>query len=114
MYYLQLPHDVSAVTAACLGIRRALFQELGGFDTSFPVNYNDLDLCLRVRERGYRILVDPRVEMIHVECGTRLGGTTFAERQHLRERWGQVLSQGDPYYPEGFDRATEEVRLAVR
>jgi GT2 family glycosyltransferase len=114
MYYLQLPRDVSAVTGACLGIRRDLFEELGGFDVSFPANYGDLDLCLRARELGYRIVVDPRVEMTHAECGTRRGGTTLAERQHLRKRWSQLLSQGDPYYPEAFDRTTEEVRLALR
>jgi GT2 family glycosyltransferase len=113
MYYLQLPRDVSAVTGACLGIRHRLFQDLGGFDLSFAINYGDLDLCLRTRERGYRILVDPRVQMTHLECGTRGGGTRFAERQRLRERWGQLLSQGDPFYPEAFDRTTEEPRLAV-
>ncbi len=113
MYYLQLPRDVSAVTGACLGIRQGLFQELRGFDTLFPVNYGDLDLCLRAQERGYRVLVDPRVELTHLECGTRRGGTTFAERQRLRQRWSHLLAQGDPYYPEAFDRSTEEVRLAL-
>ena len=112
MYYLQLPRDVSAVTGACLGIRKDLFQELGGFDESFPVNYNDVDLCLRVREHGYRVLVDPRVELTHLESATRTGGTTFAERQHFRRRWGHLLRQPDPYYPEAFARDTEEVRLA--
>jgi GT2 family glycosyltransferase len=112
MYYLQLPRDVSAVTGACLGIRRDLFQELGGFDESFPVNYGDVDLCLKARERGYRVLVDPRVELTHLENATRTGGTTFAERQHFRQRWGHLLRQPDPYYPEAFARDTEEVRLA--
>ncbi|MEO8028127.1 MAG: glycosyltransferase, partial [Bryobacteraceae bacterium] len=114
MYYLQLPRNVSAVTGACLGIRRGLFAELGGFDLTFPVNFGDLDLCLRTRELGYRIVVDPRVELTHVECATRQGGTSFAERQRLRERWGTLLAAGDPYYPEAFDRTTEQVRLAVQ
>lgn len=114
MPYLELAHNVSAVTGECLGIRRALFQELGSFDPEFPTKYSDLDLCLKVRERGYNILVDPRVEMIHAESGTRPAATTFAERQRLWNRWGHVLSRGDPYYPEAFDRTTEEVRLAVR
>lgn len=114
MYFLQLPRNVSAVTGACLGMRRELFEEVGGFDIAFPVNYGDLDLCLRTAERGYRIIVEPRVEMTHVECGTRRGGTTFEERQHLRQRWSRSLSHGDPFYPAVFDRTTEEVRLAVR
>ena len=113
MYYLQLPRDVSAVTGACLGIRRNVFQQVGGFDPSFPVNYNDVDLCLKVVNSGYRVVVDPRIELTHIECGTRRGGTTFAERQHFRERWGDLLVKSDPYYPEAFE-STEEVRLDVR
>ncbi len=113
MYSLQLPRNVSAVTGACLGIRKNVFQEIGGFDPAFPDNYGDLDLCLRVRKKGYRIVVDPRIELTHVECATRKGGTTFAERQRFRLRWSQVLVEGDPYFPEAFDRTTEKVRLAA-
>jgi len=113
MYYLERPRDVSAVTGACLGIRRNVFQEAGGFDLSFPVNYNDVDLCLKVASSGYRIVVDPRIELTHREGGTRRGGTTLEERQHFRERWGDLLVKGDPYYPQAFER-NEEVRLAVR
>jgi hypothetical protein len=113
MYYLQMPRDVSAITGACLGIRRNVFQEVGGFDPTFPVNYNDVDLCLKIVNSGYRVIVDPRIELTHLECGTRRGGTTFAERQHFHQRWGDLLRQSDPYYPDAFER-TEEVRLAVR
>jgi O-antigen biosynthesis protein len=113
MNYVQLPRDVSAVTGACLGIRRSVFKSLGGFNPSFPVNYYDVDFCLRVRESGYRVLVDPRVKLTHVECAARRGSATFAERQLFRERWRHVLESGDPYYPDAFDHA-EEVRLAVR
>lgn len=112
MYYLQLPRDVSAVTGACLGIRRNVFQEVGGFDPTFPVNYNDVDLCLKVASSGYRVVVDPRIELTHLECGTRRGGTTLAERQHFSDRWGHLLAKSDPYYPDAFERS-EEVRLAV-
>jgi GT2 family glycosyltransferase len=113
MYYLQLPRDVSAVTGACLGIRRSVFEEVGGFDPTFPVNYNDVDLCLKLTSRGYRVIVDPHVELTHLECGTRRGGTILAERRHFHERWGHLLRNSDPYYPDAFER-TEEVRLAVR
>ncbi len=113
MYYLQLPRDVSAVTGACLGIRRKVFQEVGGFDATFPVNYNDVDLCLKVVSRGYRVMLDPRIELTHLECGTRRGGTTLEEKQHFQERWGDLLHKSDPYYPDAFQRA-EEVRLDVR
>jgi glycosyltransferase involved in cell wall biosynthesis len=114
MYYLNLPHNVSAVTGACLAIRRTLFEELGGFDVQFPLNYNDVDLCLRARSLGFRILVDPRVEMRHQECASRFGLTKFAERERFARRWASVLDQGDPFYPQAFDRNTEEIRLPIR
>jgi GT2 family glycosyltransferase len=77
------------------------------------VNYNDVDLCLRVAGSGLSVLVDPRVEMTHRECQTRQGGTTLAERLLFRERWRKLLAKPDPYYPEAYDRTTEEVRLAI-
>jgi GT2 family glycosyltransferase len=111
MYYLNLPHNVSAVTGACLGIRRTLFEKLGGFDVQFPLNYNDVDLCLRARNLGFRILVDPRIEMRHQECASRFGRTKFAERERFARRWASVLDKEDPFYPQAFDRDTEEIRL---
>ena len=82
--------------ALAWGSGRSVFQEVGGFDPTFPVNYNDVDLCLKVASSGYRVMVDPRVELTHLECGTREGGTTLAERQHFRERWGQILQRATP------------------
>jgi GT2 family glycosyltransferase len=58
---------VPAVTGACLMIRRGLFDELGGFDERFPVAYNDVDLCLRVRQRGLLVVVSPAARLIHYE-----------------------------------------------
>ncbi len=113
LYYLDLPRNVSAVTGACLGIRRNLFEGLGGFDESLAVNYNDADLCLRAAERGLSVLVDPRAEMTHCERRTHQGGTVFAERLLFKERWQKVLAEPDPYYPEALDRTTEEIRLAI-
>jgi GT2 family glycosyltransferase len=113
MYYLEWPRDVSAVTGACLGIRRNVFREISGFDPSFPVNYNDVDLCLKVASSGYRVIVDPHIELTHLEGATRRSGTTLEERQLFRERWRDVLAESDPYYPEAFER-NEEVRLARR
>ena len=113
MYYLEWPRDVSAVTGACLGIRRNVFREVAGFDPSFPVNYNDVDLCLKVASKGYRVIVDSHIELTHLEGATRRGGTTIEERQQFRERWGDLLAKGDPYYPEAFER-NEDMRLARR
>ena len=109
-----LPHDVSAVTAACLGVRRSLFDQLGGFDPAFPVNYNDVDLCLRARRLGFRVIVDPQIEMVHRECSSRIGLTKFAERERFWRRWASVLEDGDPFYPWALDRSTEDLRLYRR
>ena len=60
-------HDMSAVTAACLMIRKSLFQKVGGFSEEFRVTYNDVDLCLRLREKGYENIYTPHVRLIHHE-----------------------------------------------
>lgn len=68
---LRLPRCVPAVTAACLMMRRDLFQTLGGFDECFPVMYNDVDLCARVRQRGLQVVVTPHARLFHYESLSR-------------------------------------------
>jgi O-antigen biosynthesis protein len=63
--------DYPAVTGACMAIRKKIFKELGGFDEKFAVLYNDVDLCLRMWERGYKIVYTPYAELIHYESATR-------------------------------------------
>ncbi|HLH43201.1 MAG TPA: glycosyltransferase [Bryobacteraceae bacterium] len=96
--WLLSTRDVTAVTGACLAIRKDLFQELGGFDAEFPINYNDVDLCLRARERGYRIVNVGAPGLIHAECQTREGVIRFQERFRFFQRWAKVLCLPDPYY----------------
>jgi GT2 family glycosyltransferase len=110
--WLDLTRNVSAVTGACLGIRKALFAELGGFDLTFPVNYNDVDLCLRVRQSAYLIVYEPRCVLRHDECSTRVGGTRHVERERFYERWAHVLKTPDPYYSPSLSSATEQIRLS--
>jgi GT2 family glycosyltransferase len=64
---LRVARCVPAVTGACLLVRRALFAELGGFDTRFPVAYNDVDLCRRVRDRGLSVVISPEARLFHYE-----------------------------------------------
>jgi len=96
--WLLMSRDVSAVTGAMLGIRRELFQQVGGFDELFPVNYNDVDLCLRVREAGLRVLCLDLGPVIHAEAQTRTGGTRHGEREALYTRWAGVLARPDEFY----------------
>lgn len=95
----------SAVTGACLLMRRNLFEEVGGLDErNLPIAFNDIDLCLRVRERGYRVLLTPYAELYHLEARSRGSDDTpkrrfgFArEVDFMHSRWGNILSN-DPFY----------------
>jgi GT2 family glycosyltransferase len=96
--FLQMIRNYSAVTGACLLTRRAVLEECGGFDeTGFAVSYNDVDLCLRMRDRGYRIVYTPHAKLVHHESASRgYERSNPAEAQLLRERWGAVLAH-DPF-----------------
>ncbi len=110
-------HNVSAVTAACMLIRRDLFQEMGGFDSkNLPVAFNDVDLCLRIRERGYWIVYTPYARLYHHESFSRGRDDVFSERfqkeaAYMIERWGDML-ENDPFYNPNLSR--EEANFIVR
>lgn len=102
---LQLSHQVSAVTAAVLAIRKAVFVAMDGFDADcFAVNYNDVDLCLRLQAAGYRNIYCSEAVFYHHESRSR-GEPTEAEafalwqreRQSMQARWGPLLA-ADPFY----------------
>jgi GT2 family glycosyltransferase len=109
--WLRLTRDVSAVTAACLAVRRQVFEQLGGFDEAFPVNYNDVDFCLRARQAGYRVVLEGRAVLRHDECRTRTAGTKLEERERFAARWGAVLERPDPYYSAWLSRSGESIGL---
>lgn len=97
--------NFSAVTAACMMIRRKLFLEVGGFDENLPLAYNDVDLCLKLLALGKRIVWTPLAELFHDESQTR-GLEVSLERQkrlafetdYFLEGWKDVIEKGDPYY----------------
>ena len=97
--------NLSAVTGACLVMRRSVFEEVGGFDEQFAGDYNDVDLCLRVRRRGLQVIWTPHARLVHHQCQTR--GTIFRPARHAQlvlerllflERWGEEIARGDPFY----------------
>jgi GT2 family glycosyltransferase len=106
--------NVSAVTGACLGIRAELFRRLGGFDADFPNNYNDVDLCLRVREAGYRVVYEPGALLRHYEGQTRKLYVDYAEREKFYLRWRQILERPDPHYNPAILLDTEISVLNMR
>ena len=105
---LRVTHAVSAVTAACLVVAADKFRAVGGFDEAvFAVDFNDVDLCLRLNAAGFRTLLVPEAVLHHREAASRRW-TPEARARHAREiaalktRWGPLLVQ-DPHYHPGFD-----------
>ncbi|MCD7763555.1 MAG: glycosyltransferase family 2 protein [Lachnospiraceae bacterium] len=106
--------DVSAVTGACMLIKKSIYEELGGMDERFAVAYNDVDLCLKAREKGYLNVFTPFSELYHYESRSR-GYEESEERKKrfaqeaalFKEKWADVIRAGDPYYSPYFslDRA---------
>ena len=89
-----------AVTGACVMMRRDLFQQLGGFDEELPLNYNDVDLCLKAHQAGYRNVLTPYAQLIHYESVSRDKGVQPGEWQKLNQKWGKYfkITGGNPYY----------------
>jgi O-antigen biosynthesis protein len=99
-----LSQNYSAVTAACMVLRKAIFDDLGGFDENLPNNFNDVDFCLRLRERGWQIIWTPYADLIHHESASRghvSGPAEYAqvsrEAAYMHKKWGEQL-QRDPFY----------------
>ena len=96
--------SVAAVTGACLAIRREVFFAVGGLEeTVLAVTCNDIDLCLRVRDAGYRVVYTPHAVLVHHEAASRgqdlseaRMARVIAERDYLRRRWGDLATR-DPY-----------------
>jgi GT2 family glycosyltransferase len=115
---LELTQDVSAVTAACLLMRKDVWEEVGGLDETFPVAYNDVDLCLKVAAAGYRVLWTPDAVLYHLESRSRGRDVTPEKRQRLEqdkarliERWGAAL-ESDPFHSPNFSLAHTDARLS--
>jgi O-antigen biosynthesis protein len=95
---LSCTREVSAVTAACMLMRRGLFLDLDGFDEHFATHYQDVDLCLRIRRSGRRVLYTPRAVLRHDEGATRGDHYDHLDRALLLDAWGETIACGDPYY----------------
>lgn len=113
-----LHQAMSAVTAACLLVRRGIYEEVGGLDETFRIAFNDIDFCLRVRAAGYRNVWTPFAELVHHESATRGYETTPEKRvrfedevRRMRERWGELLLN-DPAYSPNLTLETEDFTLA--
>lgn len=121
-YYGQfgLTRELSAVTGACLALRKEVYQAVGGMDAEhLPVSFNDVDLCLRIREHGLRVIWTPFAELYHMESASRGQDQTATqiaraaqEADTMRGRWGTELDN-DPFYNPNFDRGDHLFHLSI-
>ena len=111
--------NVAAVTGACLFCRREIYDEVGFMDeTLFKVAFNDVDFCLKILEKGYRVVYNPYIELIHYESKTRGYEDTpekkarfEEETQNFQTKWNHLLAKGDPYYNPNLSREDGNFRI---
>ena len=106
--------NLSAVTAACIMTPKSIYDEVGFMNEELAVAFNDVDFCLKIREKGYLIVYNPFVEFIHYESKSRgLEDTPEKQKRFKNEinifekRWSNVLDNGDPYYNINLSLDTE-------
>ena len=105
MHKAAIIQDLSAVTAACMLVKKEAFEKAGGFEEKLTVAFNDIDLCLKIGQAGYRIIYDPYAELYHDESLSR-GSEDSPEKvkrfqseiEYMRTRWIDILKNGDPNY----------------
>jgi GT2 family glycosyltransferase len=112
--YFDFPHvirNVSAVTGACMMVPTGKFRECGGFDEeAFPVSYNDVDLCLKLGRKGYRILYTPHAQLYHHEAVSKRSADKDprpAETMVFKARWKSAI-ECDPFYSPNLTRNAED------
>jgi O-antigen biosynthesis protein len=112
-------NNFSAVTGACLMCRREVFEEIGGFDETLAVAFNDVDLCLRMLQRNYNNIYLPHVVLYHHESKSRGYEDTpeknirfEREVEIMRKRWGEILNR-DPYYSPHLTKDREDYSLSI-
>lgn len=105
LHKASLLQDMSAVTAACMMMKKQVFEKVGGFTEKLAVAFNDVDLCLKTNQAGYLVVYDPYVQLYHMESKTR-GAEDSKEKvkrfqteiEYMRCHWINLLKNGDPYY----------------
>jgi GT2 family glycosyltransferase len=109
--FARITRNCSAVTFACAMMRRSVFDEVGGLDAqNLAVAYNDVDMCLRIRERGYRVVYTPYAVLFHHESATRNMHSNPDEADYLRRRWSGMIRH-DPFYNPNLTREADDYSL---
>lgn len=117
---LKVVQNISAVTGACFMTRKAVFEEVGGFDEEYPLAFGDIDYCLKVREREYLIVWTPYAELYHNESKTRGYEDTPEKKKRFRKefelyrhKWGASTSGCDPYYNVNLTHEKEDFSIRI-
>jgi len=111
---LSCAREVSAVTGACLMIRKDDYDRMGGLVEYYATHYQDVDLCLRVISKGKRIICVPQVELIHYESASRKTYYDLVDRALLLDSWGDLIAAHDPYYNINFSLEHTDYSLRER
>ena len=113
-----IAQNLTACTAACLMLRREVYDEVGGLDESFEVAFNDVDLCMKIRQKGYLIVFTPYAELYHYESKSRGNEDTpeklerfHGEIRRFEMKWQKQLDDGDPYYNPNLTLARDDFSL---
>ncbi len=117
---IQSIQNVSAVAAACMMVKREIFNEVGGFDPQFVVAHGDIDFCLKLIDKGYLIVYEPHVELYHHESLSRGYEDTPEKIERLKKetdlllgRWGHVLNEGDRYFNPNLTAEKEDFSIKI-
>jgi GT2 family glycosyltransferase len=108
-----LPRNCSAVTGACMMVPRRVFDEVGGFDEALRVVFNDVDLCLRIRERKYEVVYTPHALLYHHEGASRGRLHPPEDERLFANRWAARLGRVDPYYNPNLSDTREDWSLKL-
>jgi GT2 family glycosyltransferase len=116
--YANVAREYTAVTAACLLVKREAFEAVGGLDEQLKVAFNDIDFCLKVREKGYRVIYNPYALLYHYESKSRGYEDTpekierfQGESLYLVEKWSKIMDEGDPHYNPNLSLSTTDFSI---
>lgn len=117
---ITIVRDCSAVTAACMMLRKDVFEEVNGFDESLAVAFDDVELCLKLRQKGYLNVYTPYAELYHhgslnrdYKDAPELQKLFLMDVEYMREKWGKVIDEGDPYYSPNLTLEREDCSIRI-
>jgi GT2 family glycosyltransferase len=109
-----LTRNCSAVTGACMMVSRRIFDDVGGFDEGLRVVLNDVDLCLKIRQRGYLVVYTPHACLYHYEGSSRGRLHPPPDEKVFEQRWKDFLDRGDPYYNPNLSARYDDWRIKTQ